>query len=173
MSVIVSRRNPAGLLLVPVAVLFLGCGQQAVAPGTMAVQTTQPVSTEPGRIELSDPKVTLEGPNTVRFEVRYRFTKGKPDKYYMGDIWFPGTPNHGSKPMQSWELKSEGVIKDAVVLSKPPVQTFEIRVSEADSPQNGYKTISNVVSGPVQGRPADGGSFLNAARKVCSACTQP
>ena len=112
--------------------------------------TTHPVSTEPGEINLSDPKVTLADPNTVRFEVNYRFTKGTPDKYYLCEIAFPGTPNHGAKPMESWELKSEGVIKDGVVLSKPPVRTFEIRVSEADSPQNGYKKISNVVRGPVK-----------------------
>src|SRR5262249_51235871 len=104
----------------------------------------------PGEIELSDPKVTFAGPNKVRFEVRYRFTKGKPDKYYLCEISFPGTPNHGAKPMETWELKSEGVIKDEVPLFKPPVQTFEIRMSEADSPQNGYTKISNVVSGPVK-----------------------
>jgi hypothetical protein len=141
-------RRTGGLLLVPLAVLFAGCGQ-AAAP-TAAVQAAQPVSTEPGEIELSDPKVTFTEPNTVRFEVRYRFTKGKPDKYYMCEVSFPGTANHAAKPMESWELKSEGVIRDGIMLSKPPVQTFEIRVSEADSPQNGYKKISNVVSGPVQ-----------------------
>src|SRR5262249_188829 len=105
---------------------------------------------EPGEIALSDPKVTLAEPNRVRFEVRYRFTKGKPDKYYLCEISFPGTPNHGAKPMESWELKSEGVIRDGIVLHKPPVQTFEIRVSEADSPQKGYKKISNVGRGGVE-----------------------
>ena len=150
MSAFTSRRSARGLLLVPFALLFTGCGPQAAAPGTPAVQTTRPVSTEPGEIELSDPKVTFVQPNLVRFEVSYRFTKGKPDKYYLCEILFPGTPNHGAKPMESWELKPEGVIEDGIVLSKPPAQTFEIRVSEADSPQNGYKTISNVVSGPVK-----------------------
>jgi hypothetical protein len=150
MSGFISLRSAGGLLLVPLAVLFTGCGQRAAAPGTAAVQTAQPVSTEPGEIALSDPKVTLAAPDTVRFEVRYRFTKGKPDKYYLCEISFPGTANHGAKPMESWELKSEGVIKDGIVLSKPPVQTFEVRVSEADSPQDGYKQISNVVSGPVK-----------------------
>jgi hypothetical protein len=150
MSVLTRRWPAGGPLLVSVAVLVIGCSQRAAAPGTAAVQTTQPVSAEPGEIELSDPKVTFAGPNTVRFEVRYRFTKGKPEKYYLCEISFPGTPNHGAKPMESWELKPEGVIKDGIVLSKPPVQTFEIRVSEADSPQNGYKAISNVVRGPVK-----------------------
>jgi hypothetical protein len=149
MPVLLSRRSVGGLLLVPLAALVSGCGRQA-APGTALVPTTPSVSPEPGEIELSDPMVTFVEPNTVRFEVRYRFTKGKPDKYYLCEISFPGTPNHGAKPMESWELKSEGVIKDGVALSRPPVQTFEIRVSEADSPQKGYQTISNVVSGPVK-----------------------
>jgi hypothetical protein len=146
-----ARRPSSGrLLLIPLAVFSAGCGGDASAPAAVPVQVTQPVSTEPGQIELSDPKVTLEGGNAVRFEVRYRFTKGKPDKYYMCEVSFPGTPNHASKTMESWELKSEGVIRDGIVLTKPPVTTFEIRVSEADSPQNGYKTISNTVSGPVK-----------------------
>ena len=150
MSVFTGRRPVRGVLFLPLAILLTGCGQQAAGPATTAVPTTQPASTEPGEIELSDPKVRLAEANTVRFEVSYRFTRGKPDKYYLCEISFPGTQNHGAKPMESWELKSEGVIKDGIVLHKPPVHTFEIRVSEADSPQNGYKKISNVVSGPVK-----------------------
>jgi hypothetical protein len=150
MAVFTSRLFAGGLLLVLLAVLFTGCRPRAAAPDTAAVQTIQPVSTEPGEIELSDPKVTFTEPNMIQFEVRYQFTKGKPDKYYMCDISFPGSPNHGAKPMSSWELRSEGVIRDGIVLFKPPVERFEIRVSEADSPQNGYRLISNVVSGPVK-----------------------
>jgi hypothetical protein len=137
-------------LLLPLAALVTGCGQQPAASGTVTARATETVSTEPGEIELSEPKVTLDGPNRVRFEVRYRFVKGRPDKYYMCEISFPGTANHGSKPMESWELKPEGVIKDGIVLSKPPVKTFEIRVSEASSPQDGYKKISNVAKGVVE-----------------------
>jgi hypothetical protein len=150
MSALTSRRSAGGLLLVSVAVLLAGCGPRAAAPSPAVAQDSPPVSTEPGAIELSDPVVTFTEPNKVRFEVRYRFTKGRPEKYYLCEISFPGTPNHGAKPMESWELKSEGVIKDGIVLTKPPVQTFEIRVSEADSPQNGYNLISNVIRGPVR-----------------------
>jgi hypothetical protein len=152
MSIFTCRSSAVGLLLVPLTLLCTGCRRQAPAPGPApaAVQIIPPVAAEPGEIELADPKVTLAEPNIVRFQVRYRFTKGKPEKYYLCEISFPGTTNHGAKPMESWELKSEGVIKDGIVLSKPPVETFEIRVSEADSPQNGYKTISNVVRGTVK-----------------------
>jgi hypothetical protein len=140
----------SGGLLVSLALLFTGCGKQADAPGTGAARTTRPVATEPGEIELSEPKVTFTEPNRVQFEVKYRFVKGRPDKYYLCDISFPGTPNHAAKPMESWELKPEGLIKDGIVLSKPPVKTFEIKVSEATSPQDGYKKISNVVKGAVK-----------------------
>jgi hypothetical protein len=109
------------------------------------------VSPTPGEIELLDPKVTvLDEPTLVQFEVKYRFTKGKPDKYYSCDISFPGTPNHGVKMMDSWELKPEGVIRDKLMLKKPGAKSFEMYMSETPSPQEGYKKISNVVSGPVQ-----------------------
>jgi hypothetical protein len=114
------------------------------------VIAVEPVSTTPGDIELSDAKATLVDGKVVQFEVRYRFSKGKPDKYYSCDVSFPGTPNHGVRMMSSWELKTEGVLKDGIVLSKPPVTSFEIHMSEAVSPQDGYNKISNVVSGKVE-----------------------
>ena len=150
MSEYIDRRRAGGLLLVLLAVPALGCGRQADAPNGAAEITTETVSTEPGQIELSDPKVTFTAPNQVRFEVRYKFTKGKPVKHYLCEISFPGTTNIGAKPMTSWELKSEGVIKDGIELTEPPVKTFEIRLMEAVSPDEGYKLISNVVSGEVK-----------------------
>jgi hypothetical protein len=110
---------------------------------------TEEVSQEPGEIELSDPRVTLVKPTLVQFEVKYRFTRGKPDKYYACDVFFPGTPNHGVRMLDGWELKAEGVIKDGIVISKPPVKSFEIHMSEAPTPRDRYQKISNVVSGPI------------------------
>jgi len=113
------------------------------------------MSDGPSEIELFDPKVSLREPAAkdekaiVLFEVKYRFTKGGPHRYYSCDISFPGTPNHGAKNMQGWELKAEGVIKDGVELRKPPVTSFEIFVSEAPSPQGPFKRISNVVKGSM------------------------
>lgn len=63
----------------------------------------------------------------------------------MCEIAFPDTPTHAAKPMECWDLKSEGSIADVFVWSKRLVQTYEIRVSEADSPQDGYTKISNVL----------------------------
>jgi hypothetical protein len=144
------RGKLAGFLLLPVVILFTACGQRPAAPETPTIEAAPVGPPEPGQIELSDPQVTFQEPNLVRFEVRYKFTKGRPSKFYLCEISFPDTPNHGAKPMQHWELKSEGIIKDGIILSKPPVQKFEIRVSEADSPQNGYKPNSNTVSGLVK-----------------------
>lgn len=144
-----ARRRCLALLL-GLAALALGCGRRGDGTAVATARITQPVSTDPGEVELSEPRVTFEEPNRVRFEIKYRFTKGRPDKYYMCEVSFPGTTNHAAKPMESWELKAEGVIADGVVLSKPPVTSFEITLSEAASPQDGYKKISNVVKGAVK-----------------------
>ena len=149
MSRIPASRLTGGLLCVAISLLIMACSQQPTAPPIAVAQPT-PVSTEPGQVELSDATATLAAQNRVRIEVRYRFTQGKPDKYYLCEITFPGTTNVGARPMDSWELKPAGVFKDTVQLNKPPVETFEIRFSEAESPQNGYKMISNVAAGKVE-----------------------
>jgi hypothetical protein len=128
--------------------LASGCSQKTVAPAPAPV--VQEASDTPNAIELSDPKVSLVEPTLVQFEVKYRFTQGKPNKYYSCDVSFPETSNHGVKMMDSWELKGEGVIKDRIELKEPPVKSFEIHVSEAPTPRDRYQKISNVVSGPVQ-----------------------
>jgi len=143
------RPGARNWLFLPCVVLLSGC-TPAAPPERVDIAKTVVVSSGPGEIELSDANVTLHDDNRVAFEVKYKFTKGKPDRYYMCEISFPGTKNLGAKPMLSWELKSEGVIKDALTLSMPPVQTYEIKVSEAVSPQDGYKLISNVISGKVK-----------------------
>jgi hypothetical protein len=147
------RRLCAGsFLLFPFILLVSGCNlKSGPKPGTkLPVLPLQEVSQEPGEIELSDPRVTFREPNTVQFEVKYRFTRGRPDKYYSFDIDFPGTKNHGIKTMSDWELKPEGVIKDSIELRDPGAKTFEIYMSETMSPQLGYKKNSNVVKGQIQ-----------------------
>lgn len=146
----ITRRRAAGALLFAALLApSMGCRRPAPEPPAVA-RVTSGEPSEPGEIELSDPKVTFEEPDRVRFEVRYKFTKGKPEKYYLCEVTFPDTKAVRAKPMESWELKPEGVIKDSMVMPKPPPKTFEIRVSEADSPQAGYQKISNVASGPVK-----------------------
>ncbi len=147
------RQPCAGcFLLFPLILLVSGCDLKTrPKPGDqLPVIPMQEVSQEPGEIELSDPRVTLREPNTVQFEVKYRFVKGRPDKYYSLDIAFPGTQNHGTKKMSNWELKPEGVIRDGIDLSDPGAKTFEIYMSETTSPQLGYTKNSNVVKGPIR-----------------------
>jgi hypothetical protein len=128
--------------------LLLGCGGQPPAPAPLPAPP--PVSTEPTEIELSEAKTTLVPPNVVQVEFKYRFTKGQPDKFYACDFSFPGTPNHAERRMESWELKPEGIIRDRITLTKPPVKTFEISMSESSSPMLPYHKNSNVLRGPVQ-----------------------
>jgi hypothetical protein len=128
--------------------LASGCGGKSDNPGPPVVARQAPST--PGEIELSDPKVTLVAPTRVRFEVKYRFTRGQPDRYYACDISFPGTPNHGVRQMEAWELKPQGVIRDTVELSQPGVKSFTIQMSESLSPREAYQKNSNVVSGPIR-----------------------
>jgi hypothetical protein len=144
-----AKRLTAACLVV-LSSLAPGCGPRGGNSTPTQVFAVEQAPSTPGEIELSDAKATLVDGNIVKFEVHYRFTQGKPDKYYSCEVSFPGTPNHGVRMMSSWELKPEGEIKDGIVLSKPPVKSFEIHMSEAVSPQDGYKKISNVVSGRVE-----------------------
>ena len=51
----------------------------------------------------------------MRFEVAYKFTKGVAGKYYMCELSFPEAKKQRVKPMEWWELKPEGVIKDEII----------------------------------------------------------
>ena len=135
-------------LVLFLTILASSCGPKASVPApALVAEQTAPT---PSEIELSDPKAVLLKGDIVQIEVKYHFTKGQPDKYYSCDVTFPGTSNRGVKPMMSWELTSEGVIRDKFQFSKPGAKIVEIFMSETTSPQNGYKKISNVVRSPIQ-----------------------
>jgi hypothetical protein len=143
-------RFAAGCITLILVMAAPGCNQKP-APVAMIPVAVEPVSLEPCEVELSEAMATFAEPNIVRFEVKYRFTKGKPDKFYSCNISFPGSKDGGTKAMQSWQLKAEGgVIKDGVALTQPRTQTFEIYMAEAPTGQDPFKKISNVVSGPVK-----------------------
>src|SRR5262245_65599291 len=101
------RRTARGLVLVALLALCPACGD-APAPGPTAQATVPSGPSEPGEIELSDPVVSLGDAERVRFEVRYRFTNGRPSKYYLCEIGLPGTANHGSKPMEPLGVQRDG-----------------------------------------------------------------
>lgn len=134
-----------------VSVLIVGGGCQSGTPiAPPVVATVDPATAGPSEVELSDPKFTLESPEVVRVELHYKFSKGTPCRFYALEVAFPGTENRGLKMMDAWELKPEGSIKTSFTLSTPPIQAFEVTMSEASTPQTGYKPISNVLTGRVE-----------------------
>lgn len=147
------------LVLVPFAAALAGCSPRIATPPPVPTTTevavaedtpTPDLEPQPNEIVLTEPKATLVDRTLVQFEVKYRFSQGRPDKYYSCEVVFPGTKNRARKMMDSWELKKEGVIKDGIRLAEPAAKTFEMHITEATSPRETYRKISNVVSGNLQ-----------------------
>jgi len=123
------------------------------APAT----TTRVENAPPGVVELTSATARLDSQadtHFVRFEIAYKFTSGSPVKHYMVEIAFPGTTNHGVKPMDAWEVKPEGVIKTGIQVADDTVKEYSITFAEADSPDRGYKVISNTLTGVIEPPPA-------------------
>lgn len=100
-------------------------------------------------VQLSEPQVRIDERGIFWFGVKYRFLRGQPRKHYELTVTFPGTQNLCIKRMESWELKSEGEIKDGIPLYEQPIKSYEITFSEADSPMNSYSRISNTLVGTM------------------------
>lgn len=115
--------------------------------------TPQIVDTSPGVVELISAKAQRQPENIIQFEVTYKFTSGSPVKNYMLYLGFPGTNVAGHKPMDAWEVKPEGVIKTGMPVGDADAKTFELTISEADSPDRGYKVISNTLTGDIEPAP--------------------
>lgn len=157
---LIDRINPVKPLLLitsclAITALFPGCSRQAdsraaAAPTITATET----KSEPGVVELGAAKATRGEDNLVKFEIPYKFTSGAPVKTYLLEISFPNTMNVGRRTIEGWELKSEGVISTRVELIEPTATTFVIVLSEADSPDRGYKRNSNELTGEVETLPA-------------------
>lgn len=101
----------------------------------------------PAVIEIGEVKARFEPPDVARVEIPYRFTSGHPVAHYQCDIRFVDTKQGGIKSMAGWELKDEGVIKTGFNVVSPPGDKVEVVISEAESPDRGYKRISNTVVG--------------------------
>jgi hypothetical protein len=136
-----------------VACLAAGCDRapapQSQAPATPVI-TAVATAAPPGVVELISATGRLNAENIVRFEVAYRFTSGSPTKNYMCEFAFPGTNDRGVKPLDAWEVKPEGVIQTGIQVSDESVKEYSITFSEADSPDRGYKVISNTLTGEVE-----------------------
>ena len=146
----------SAFILIIALISLSGCSNSATKadPADSAMQATVAEPKEPAEkseVELSDAKLTYVPPDLLRFEVHYRFTKGRPTMNYMCNLSFPGSDNVGRKPLDSWEMKTSGVIRGGIELQSydPPVKAFEITLGEAEVPQSGYQVISNVLKGEV------------------------
>ncbi|MDZ4683546.1 MAG: hypothetical protein SH850_00560 [Planctomycetaceae bacterium] len=126
----------------------------AETPAPAATTSTVIETAEPGVVELTNATAKYGDDNIVRFEIAYKFTSGAPVKHYQCDILFPGTNNRGIKPMDAWEVKPEGVIKTGIEVADDTVRDFSITFAEADSPDRGYKVISNTLTGVIEPPPA-------------------
>jgi hypothetical protein len=149
---VVNHSNSKLLWCFAVAALLPGCSPQAKSnpAGATAITATETKS-EPGVVELSDPKVTRADDNLIKIEFQYKFTSGSPVKTYLLEMSFPGTNERGQKPMEGWELKQEGVIKTSVQVGDPEAVTkYSIVMSEADSPDRGYTRNSNELTGELE-----------------------
>jgi len=78
----------------------------------------------------------------VRLEVAYRFVKGAPKNFYCAEVEFPGTENVGMKYMEGWELKDSGMLTSAMVVKSLDITSFEVKITEALLPEDGYRPTS-------------------------------
>jgi hypothetical protein len=142
------RSTVSRLLPVAFAVLPLACGPSA---STGSGSGPSGGDAGPTAIELSEPKVVLDDPTAVSYEVKYRFTKGQPaaGRWYNCEIIVEGA-GVGLKQMGGDEMNSEGVVKDGVRLPKPPTGSYQIKISEASSTGGPFRLASNVLSGRVK-----------------------
>lgn len=147
---------PTGITFAVTVLLFCGCDASSRKPAAQPKApeiTAREVDLTPGVVEFRSAKAVRTADNIVQIEVAYKFTAGSPVKTYMLDLEFPGTTVVGHKPMEGWEVKQEGVIKTGMPVADPEAKTFSVKFSEADSPDRGYKLISNVLTGDIETAP--------------------
>lgn len=148
------RLAALGVVLGLLLALPFACAEKTMPPGRVAERPPQvPIdTTTPREIELSDATMKYRDAEVVLFEVKYRFAKGQPQPgyEYQLEVDFPGTANHGLKPLIGRQVQKESIVKDGFQLSKPGAKSFEMKITEAQSPQHPYHKISNVATGTIQ-----------------------
>jgi hypothetical protein len=103
----------------------------------------------PSVVELTKATAVLDDLGIVRFTIDYRFTSGSPTKFYQCDITFVDADRYGIKPMNASELSPQGSFKTGIEVGDTPVKEYTMTLSEAESPDQGYKLISNTLHGEV------------------------
>ncbi len=133
-------------VVVAISTLF-GCGV-STTPSTPVMSTI--TDSEPGIIEIGKVDVKVNDENLAEFKIHYKFTSGRPAKYYMCNILFPGSERRGLKPIEKWEMKPEGIIIAKIDLGADNLDAFTIQLEEADSPDKGYTANSNLYEGKLK-----------------------
>ncbi len=151
MSQFTVRLGALHLILVSLGVMASGCGPKAVPAGSSAgAAAVEEGAKGPAKIELSDAKVTPLEPMFVQFEVKYRFSEGRPASGYTLMLSFPDIKEQCMKGMEAFEVKPEGVIRDKFRLSKPIGKSFEMHMGESPSSSHAYHQRSNLVTGTIE-----------------------
>ncbi len=153
-------RRIQGMILLSLVALPLGCKQSssstsATNPAPNGQSTVAPTRQPPAQatvVELSDPKVTLENGTTLRYQVKYRFTKGqpKPEHWYACNIEFEPARGAGLKRIQGKDLKVEGSIEETLRLLKSGAKEYHIYLSEGPGMGGPFRQISNDLKGPIR-----------------------
>lgn len=135
-----------------------GCQDESESVATqangnsLAATSPRPKATGPSKVELTDATAKLDELGIVRFDIHYEFTSGGPTKFYQCDITFIDADRYGIKPMMADELAQSGSFKTGIEVEDAPVKEYEITLSEAESPDQGYRLISNTLRGEVDVR---------------------
>lgn len=136
--------------------LIAGCQRDETSTPVRAQDTVpktksaKPVQPGPSQVQLTGAAAKLDESGIVRFNIRYEFTSGSPTVFYQCDIKFLETDRYGLKPMTADELSQSGSIITGIEVGDAPVKEFEITLSEAVSPDQGYHLVSNTLRGVVE-----------------------
>lgn len=121
-----------------------GAGNSAVATATAIADPG------PSVVELQKVDAIVDREGIVRLQIHYKFTSGAPTRHYLCKIRFPDIDRTIAKFMSAGELSREGAFKAAIEAGETPPESYEVVLSEAESPDAGFDPISNTLTGAFQ-----------------------
>ncbi len=121
-------------------------------PGSYRVATAAVPAAEAVVVELSEPTVICLGPNLVRYEVKYRFTRAqpKPESWYSAQLELDGVGFVGMRQIAGKDLKTEGTIRQDLRVFKEGAGAFKIHLEESPGKNGPYTPASNTATGTVK-----------------------
>lgn len=156
LDVNVRYRQFHGKLMLAGIVLIVGCRGEpsASSPGTKSesADTKAAAAADPGPsvVELRKADAFIDKERIARLEIHYSFSSGSPTKHYLCKIRFPNVDRTIAKFMAASELSQAGAFKTAIEAGEIPPDSYEIVLSEAESPDAGFYPVSNTLSGAFQ-----------------------